>query len=71
MWPSVGLNLWSLLSSITAYPKSALKKFPSEHDRLVKGETKLVNFFIGYIIKESKGKYLPANITKYLKKEFG
>ena len=50
--------------------ESVFDKFPDEFKRLENGEVKLINFFIGMIMKESKGKYLPANITNYLKKNF-
>mgnify|MGYP001482218545 CR=1 FL=1 len=32
--------------------------------------TKLINFFIGNIMRESKGRYNPSSITNYLNKKF-
>ena len=55
------------LEEMESFIKSIFKKFSKEHTRLIAGEEKLINFFIGMIMKESKGKYLPANITNYLK----
>ena len=66
----MGFNKEDDLDDMEQFIKSIFKKFPAEHERLINGEAKLINFFIGNIIKESKGKYLPANITKYLNKEF-
>ena len=50
--------------------QSILEKNNEEHKRLSEGETKLINFFIGVIMKESKGKYNPSSIIKYLNKKF-
>ena len=47
-----------------------LKKYPSELERLKSGEVKLINFFIGIIMKESKGKYPPSSIMNFLNKKF-
>ena len=49
---------------------SILKQNQEEHDRLINGEIKLVNFFIGLVMKTSKGKYSPADISKYLNEKF-
>ena len=49
---------------------SILKQNQEEHDRLINGEIKLVNFFIGLVMKASKGKYSPADISKYLNEKF-
>ena len=56
------------LDDMESFILSIFKKFPEEYTRLKSGEEKLVNFFMGMIMKESRGKYLPANITNYLKK---
>ena len=45
---------------------SVLDQNPEECNRLVNGEIKLINFFIGLVMKASKGKYSPADISKYL-----
>ena len=49
---------------------SILDKYKDEHNRLLAGEIKLINFFIGSVMRESKGKYNPSAITTYLKKKF-
>ena len=49
---------------------SILKQNQEEHDRLINGEIKLINFFIGLAMKASKGKYSPADISKYLNEKF-
>ena len=49
---------------------SILKQNQEEHDRLINGEIKLINFFIGLVMKASKGKYSPADISKYLNEKF-
>ncbi len=56
------------LDDMESFIVSIFKKFPEEYERLKSGEDKLVNFFMGMIMKESRGKYLPVNITNYLKK---
>ena len=58
------------LHEMESYIQSTLKKYNEEHKRLLEGETKLINFFIGIIMKESKGRYNPSSITKYLNKKF-
>ena len=55
------------LDDMETFIESVFKEFPEEHSRLLSGEEKLINFFMGNIMKKSRGKYLPANITHYLK----
>ena len=55
---------------LVAYIESVLQENKNEHERLLNGETKLINFFIGVIMKSSKGKYSPSDITKYLNEKF-
>ena len=45
-----------------------IKSFPEELDRLQKGEEKLIKFFMGQVMKESKGKYSPQLIIQELNK---
>ena len=45
-----------------------IKSFPKELDRLQKGEEKLIKFFMGQVMKESKGKYSPQLIIQELNK---
>ena len=49
---------------------SVLEQNQEEYNRLINGEVKLVNFFIGLVMKASKGKYSPADISKYLNQKF-
>ena len=57
-------------NELAAYIESVLQENKNEHERLLNGETKLINFFIGVIMKGSKGKYSPSDITKYLNEKF-
>ena len=64
-------DLWDKnLEDMESYIDSIFEKYNKEYSRLLAGETKLINFFIGNIIKESKGRYNPSSITNYLKKKF-
>ena len=45
-----------------------IKSFPEELDRLQKGEEKLIKFFMGQVMKASKGKYSPQLIIQELNK---
>lgn len=49
---------------------SVLEQNEEEYNRLINGEIKLINFFIGLVMKASKGKYSPADISKYLNQKF-
>ena len=49
---------------------SVLDQNQDECNRLINGEIKLINFFIGLVMKASKGKYSPADISKYLNQKF-
>ena len=48
--------------------KDTLNKFPDELRRLNNGEKKLIKFFMGQVMKETKGKYPPALIIDILNK---
>ena len=73
-------SLNDIISSISAthdnadeledFIDSILKENQEEYDRLMNGETKLFNFFIGAVMKSSKGKFKPADVQKYLKQKF-
>ena len=45
-----------------------MRNFPNELDRLYNGEKKLIKFFMGQIMKQSKGKYPPNLIMDELNK---
>ena len=53
-----------------SFINSIFNKYPKEYNRLLSGENKLINFFVGNIMKQSKGEYLPSNIMQYLKEKF-
>ena len=55
-------------SSLEPIIKSVLEKFPSEVDRFKNGEKKLTGFFMGQIMRESKGKADPKSTTQLLHK---
>ena len=67
IFKDMGYDKEDNLDDMEKFIHSIFDKFPEEYSRLLSGEDKLINFFIGNIMKESKGKYLPANITHYLK----
>ena len=58
------------LDDLDSFINSNLKKYPSELERLKSGEVKLINFFVGIIMRESKGKYPPSLIMNFLNKKF-
>ena len=45
-----------------------MQNFPNELERLHNGEKKLIKFFMGQIMKQSKGKYPPNLIMDELNK---
>jgi len=58
------------IDDVELFIRTVLSKHPSELERLESGETKLINFFVGVMMRESKGKY-PANVVMdFLNKEF-
>ena len=66
----LGYDKEEVFNDIESFIILNLKKYPSEFARLKNGEVKLINFFIGIIIKESKGKYSPSSIMNFLNKKF-
>ena len=51
--------------------KNVFDKNPSEFDRLKNGESKLVGFFMGQVMKEVKGKANPKLIQEFINKYIG
>jgi aspartyl-tRNA(Asn)/glutamyl-tRNA(Gln) amidotransferase subunit B len=51
--------------------KSVFDKNPNEFSRLKNGESKLVGFFMGQIMKEVKGKVNPKSIQEVINKYIG
>ena len=56
-----------LLSSII---DKVLDDNPDEVKRLLNGEVKLISFFMGQVMKETKGKGNPGVISTIIKKKF-
>jgi len=48
-----------------------LDSFPKEVERYKNGETKLTGFFVGQIMKETKGKANPKVVNELLAKLLG
>ena len=51
--------------------KNVFNKNPNEFDRLKNGESKLVGFFMGQVMKEVKGKANPKLIQEFINKYIG
>ena len=51
--------------------KNVFDKNPNEFDRLKNGESKLVGFFMGQVMKEAKGKANPKSIQELINKYIG
>ena len=51
--------------------KNVFVKNPNEFDRLKNGESKLVGFFMGQVMKEVKGKANPKSIQELINKYIG
>ena len=47
-----------------------LEKNPDEHKRITDGEVKLISFFVGQAMKETKGKGNPKVLNEILRKRF-
>ena len=58
------------IDDIESFINGILGDHPNEFNRLKNGETKLINFFVGAIMRSSKGKYPPNMIMDYLNKKF-
>jgi aspartyl-tRNA(Asn)/glutamyl-tRNA(Gln) amidotransferase subunit B len=53
-------------SEIETIVKKIILENPVEAERYKKGETKLLGFFVGKIMKESKGKANPKTVNELL-----
>lgn len=53
--------------SIAEFISMVIEKNPNEHERYKNGEKKLMGFFMGQLMKESKGKADPKKSTQLLK----
>ena len=58
------------IDDIELFIRKILSKHPSELERLKGGEIKLINFFVGAVMREAKGKYPPNVVMDFLNKEF-
>ena len=47
-----------------------LESNPNETKRLLEGEEKLISFFMGQVMKETKGKANPGIINRIIKEKF-
>jgi len=68
--PEIDIKETEDSEQIEEFIEDILSKHKDEYDRLLAGETKLINFFMGQIMRESKGRYNPSAITNYLNKKF-
>tara|TARA_B110000014_G_scaffold43451_1_gene28782 strand:- start:487 stop:1128 length:642 start_codon:yes stop_codon:yes gene_type:complete len=67
---SMGLEQESSESLLNEVVDNVLKNNPKEAERIMNGELKLMSFFVGQIMKETKGKGNPGVINSILKKKF-
>ncbi|MEE8423198.1 MAG: Asp-tRNA(Asn)/Glu-tRNA(Gln) amidotransferase GatCAB subunit B, partial [Thermodesulfobacteriota bacterium] len=54
-----------------AVVNKVLEKNPEEIERFKAGEQKLIGFFVGQVMKETKGKANPKIANELLKKKLG
>lgn len=64
-----GLKQISDEGQIRQIVKSVLEKHPNEVQKYKEGNTKLLGFFVGQIMKETKGKANPGLVNKILQEE--
>ena len=64
----LGLNLSNDEDELGSIIKNVLSDNPAELDRLKNGEDKLIKFFMGLVMRETKGKYPPQTIIDILNK---
>ena len=64
----LGLNLSNDEDELEVIIKNVLSDNPAELDRLKNGEDKLIKFFMGLVMRETKGKYPPKSIIDILNK---
>ena len=60
------LGLSSNTESINDIIKEVFLQNPEEEKRFLKGELKLKNFFIGHVMRATKGKFNAADISRAL-----
>ncbi len=58
-------------SAIEGIVREILEKFPSEVERFKNGEDKLIGFFVGQVMKATKGKANPKVVNNIIKKLTG
>ena len=63
-----GFALDQDMDSIESIVQEILEKNPNEVGRFKNGESKLMGFFMGLVMRETKGKADPASITKIIAK---
>ena len=65
---SLKLNVSTNQDNLSSIINKTVDSFPNELGRLKNGEKKLIKFFMGQVMKETKGKYPPALIIDMLNK---
>ena len=68
---SLGLMQVADTGALTAWVDQVLTSHPGEMDRYRSGETKLLAFFVGQVMKLSKGKADPKLVPEVLKQRLG
>ena len=66
----LGLQQESSEAFLSQIIDNVIKDNRKEYDRILNGETKLMTFFVGQVMKETKGKGNPQIINKILKERF-
>ncbi len=61
---NLGLEIATDNKQLNEVIKVIFKKFPDEFCRFKSGENKLIKFFMGQVMKETKGKYPPKSIME-------
>ena len=66
-----GLRQVADASAVTGWVDQVLAAHPAEVERYRRGETKLLPFFVGQVMKASQGKADPTLVTRLLKERVG
>ena len=62
-----GLQQVTDLSEIEKMVEEVIKKNPDQLEKYLSGKDRLFGFFVGQVMKESKGKANPAQVNQILK----
>lgn len=66
-----GLEQVTDTGAIEAAVEKVIANSPGEVERLKGGEEKLMGWFVGQVMRESKGKANPGMVNKLLKEKLG